>query len=786
VTEGRRRTMSERRRRVALLMTSPLFDDQWYASLVGRPLTRRQAVRHYLSPQRPPGSSPHPLFDPAHFAAARPAKVEGDDPLVAYLQGRLFRAPTHPLFEVRRYVAEHPSSLEHPGGPVAHYCEVGAAAGLRPNGWYVPAPDEPRGLVDWLVERRDEWLAREADQAPDRVPWERLVEQEQVTGLTSVVIATSGDWRAATRAVRSVAQEAEASHDDVEVLVVDTGGDLTTAAVLASMPHRFRGARLIAGAEQDFAVRSSSALAHVRGEVVAFLHDDTEVRPGWLEPLRGALRDPAVLGAQPLLVDSSGSIRSAGAAFPDPDGLPHPLLDTFPVEDAAGVQHAQLSALTGAALAFRFHDVVGVGGFDPLVGDELGDVDLCLRLANASQGGFRVLPGSAVVHHAPDREASSEQSLAGRQVFLDRWRGRLPADAASLWESQGYQVVRYEVRGTGSSDETLEAREPVLARWRPALQVDEPAPRLRWALKNPAPAGEAGEMWGDTHFARRLAEALRSLGQDVVIDHRSAFHRPSGRLDDVVLLLRGLTDYEPSPGQVNLMWLISHPELVTRRELEAFDQVFAASVSWSAEMSREWGLRIEPLLQATEPALFHPDLAEPDTGDRVLFVGGSRRQVRPIVRDAIEAGLPLAVYGNQWEGLIPQHYVRARYLANEELGAAYRSAGVVLNDHWEDMRLSGFLSNRLFDAVGAGARVITDDVTGLRDVFGSAVQVARDVDELRELASAPDLDAVFGPDEERRRQAAIIHAEHSFEARARTLVEYAARLWHDRVGAKKY
>jgi O-antigen biosynthesis protein len=229
------------------------------------------------------------------------------------------------------------------------------------------------------------------------------------------------------------------------------------------------------------------------------------------------------------------------------------------------------------------------------------------------------------------------------------------------------------------------------------------------------------------------------------------------------------------------MWLISHPDMLTRREVEVFDQVFAASVSWSAQTSERWGLPVVPLLQATDPELFHPARAQPDTGDRVLFVGGSRRQLRPIVREAIEADLPLAVYGNQWEELIPQHFVKAPYLSYEELGAAYRSAGVVLNDHWEDMRLSGFLSNRLFDAVAAGARVITDDVTGLRDVFGSAVQVARNVDELRALATASDRDSVFGSDEERRRQAARIHAEHSFDARARTLVECAVRLWRQRV-----
>ncbi len=54
------------------------------------------------------------------------------------------------------------------------------------------------------------------------------------------------------------------------------------------------------------------------------------------------------------------------------------------------------------------------------------------------------------------------------------------------------------------------------------------------------------------------------------------------------------------------------------------------------------------MLQATDHRLFHPDLAVPDTGHPVLFVGGSRKEYRPIVRAAVEARLPISIYGSQW------------------------------------------------------------------------------------------------------------------------------------------
>src|SRR5690606_31059764 len=113
------------------------------------------------------------------------------------------------------------------------------------------------------------------------------------------------------------------------------------------------------------------------------------------------------------------------------------------------------------------------------------------------------------------------------------------------------------------------------------------------------------------------------------------------------------------------------------------------------------------------------------------------------------------------EGILPAEFLAATYLPNDRLGAAYGAAGVVLNDHWEDMRLEGFLSNRLFDAVASGARVISDEVSGLGDLFGRSVQVARTPRELVDLSSAADRDAVFGEAAERRAVAERVRREHS-------------------------
>jgi GT2 family glycosyltransferase len=629
-----------------------------------------------------------------------------------------------------------------------------------------PSLDVP-GLETW----HDVVLSRHL------VPWDALAFRAAEPGTPSVVIPTVDDWRLTTAAVRSVVAAAEASRLAVRTIVLNNGSGVTASVVLDSLPLRFPGVRVVSMAvNHGFALGNNLALEAVEGEVVVFLNNDAEVRPGWLEPLITALDEPKALGAQSLLVYPSGSIQSAGIAFPACGGIPHVLLQGFPVEDAVGLGTARFSALTAAAMAMRVHDFVRFRGFDPLYRNGMEDVDLGLRMTDVTDGHFVVRPESVVVHHESQTPGRFGNSLNNRRILLDRWRDGMPADDVRLWRHVGFDVIRHEVGRHVSEDRRITPPQPVLRR-RPVISAIEPElPVLRWAIKNPAPNDASAEFWGDTHFARQLADALRALGQQVVIDHRPGFDRPSGRFDDVVVVLRGLAPYRPQYTQVNLGWLISHPDMLRRDEASSYDRLFAASVRWADEISGAWGIRVDPLLQATDPRLFHPDRARPDTGHPVLFVGSSRRKVRPMVRDAIDAGLPLAVFGREWEGLVPDGYVKAEYLPNEEVGAAYRAAGIVLNDHWDDMRLAGFLSNRLFDAVASGGRVITDDVVGLGDLFGRSVQVARDRTDLVRLASGANLDEVFGDDNERRSVAARIHAEHSFDARARELLATAVEI----------
>ncbi|MET0927992.1 MAG: glycosyltransferase, partial [Aeromicrobium sp.] len=294
-------------------------------------------------------------------------------------------------------------------------------------------------------------------------------------------------------------------------------------------------------------------------------------------------------------------------------------------------------------------------------------------------------------------------------------------------------------------------------------------PRLRWAVKIAAKGGPLGDEWGDTYFAADLVRGLRRWGQEAFVDRRGAHERPgSDHLDDVTLTLRGRWPAAAQPAATNVLWVISHPDEVPDDEItQGFDLVYSAGRTWADQTSARTSHPVRTLLQATDTSRFAPDGDAMD-GLGTLFVGRTRKVLRPVVRDAVAAGADLTVFGDGWDEFIDPSFVRAEHLDNALVPSAYRGARVVLNDHWADMAQLGFFSNRLFDAVASGARVVSDPVDGLDAVFGPSVRTYGTVDELRALLDPAS--TAWADDATIVANARRVAAEHSFAARAKVLL----------------
>lgn len=585
---------------------------------------------------------------------------------------------------------------------------------------------------------------------------------ERVSGRVSVVMLAFQEHRKTQISVDRVLKTTEGS--DVEVVLVDNG---SRPAVSRSLSVRYAHNERVSfhrlARNYNFSIGSNVGYARSTGEHVMFLNNDTEVRDGWLEPLVARLRNSGALGVQPVLVFPNGTIQTAGTVFLDRQGLPVHLLAGHPQEDALRHGGRELSAISAGAMLIRAETFERLRGFDPIFANGYEDIDFCLRAREELGGWFEVEATSRVVHEESQSPGRFARETENQRILLSRWAGLLPSTERRHYRTAGFDVPHLQPSPT-------HGRALVV---RPAVTAEDPVrgtvPRLRWAVKIGADAGAPGDRWGDVPFARDLGDALENLHQDVVIDRYGAFSRPTSYLDDVILTLRGRFPVAHQAGRVNIMWVISRPDLVTPEEVRGYDLVYAASPLWAQHMSELSGREVRVLHQATNGAKFNPALPLDESVDDTVFVGGARPEAsgRPIVSMALEASAEIGLWGPNWSSFAPAQAVRGDFLAFDDAPTVYRSAGIVLNDHWADMAQWGFINNRTFDAVAAGTPVISDYVEGL-EMFDGAVVPCADAETMAKLL----VDRSWQPSRSEMDQiSARVRTEHSFAARAGVLLD---------------
>ena len=699
---------------------SPLFDREFLALLDAHP-------------EGGPAAPPHPFLSLRQLPRdVQSAWARGDhSPLVAHLSSSAsLDRPLGPLFDPRRLAPAHRAQHDRPGGSFLAF--------LRDAEPSSPMPVAPghRGPIPTVEEARDALLRTARASRPGTTSAEprAVVGDPRRPGAVavSVVMLLDPRSRRPAHAVRR-ALDALDVHGEVDAVVVDVGLPVdkaldVTASFLAD--PRVTVLRAATGTTRGRAHNLGAAACS--GEVLAFLDAGIVPEPGWLGELQRGLESPGVLGVQPAVLDDASGIAAAGLVLDDPSG-PRAHLCGHPLGDVALVAGESFAALGGGALAVRRSDFTATGGFDPAREGLLLEADLCRRLRAARPGVFTVEPGSRVV-----RSETGSTPTERTDAAVDR-------NARRQAERPG-QAHAHRRRTPAGADSAL-----------------------RWGIRIASTPGSYGDVWGDTFFADSLASAIAGRGDHAVVYRRGRHDAPGSELDDVLLGIRGLEPIRPRAGCVNVLWIISHPDAVTGAELEGFDLVYSASATWAARATQRFGREVRTLLQATD---VHGSTAHETplgSGVPAVFVGSGRNRTRPAVQAALETGTPVVVYGPGWRETLPRRLHGGDHLANEDLAATYRRHGLVLADHWHDMAEAGFVPNRLFDAVAAGVPVVSSPLPGVEELFRGAVQVFRTPEELHSLVVGDARRRFPDPGTMIEIARSVAH-EHSFEARARTLL----------------
>ncbi|MBQ6444409.1 MAG: glycosyltransferase [Methanosphaera sp.] len=256
--------------------------------------------------------------------------------------------------------------------------------------------------------------------------------------------------------------------------------------------------------------------------------------------------------------------------------------------------------------------------------------------------------------------------------------------------------------------------------------------KYKIAIKIPAPSWNEAHKWGDFYLAEGLMKEFIKRGYAVKLQVLPQWGDDTDSICDAIIVLRGLSRYKTKLAHLNIMWNISHPDLVGLNEYCSYDYVFIASKKWAEKISSKIDTPVECMWQCTDTNRFYPDYNE-DYKHELLFVGNSRKVYRKIIKDLLPTEHDLAVYGSDWNKLINKKYIQADHIDNKQLRYAYSSCDILLNDHWDDMREKGFISNRIFDALACGACVISDDIDGLDELFENRVLTYTSPEQLKEL-----------------------------------------------------
>ena len=595
----------------------------------------------------------------------------------------------------------------------------------------------------------------------------------RVAAKTAVIFAAVGR---SERAAACLAATLEHTPADCRVLVV---GDAETVAGLAAILEKQPGRTTVVPAPpgQNHAQACNRGAAAADAVFLVFLADDVEPQPGWLELLLAAAEaaEAGAAGGQSHFPD--GCVAHAGIAVAQRSGVA-PLLAVRPFlgESPAVALPARTAAVQAVASEFmlvRAEDFRDAGGFDPDLGMDGQGADLCFKLASLGRTVIYEPASLAIRHAVPPARQPALAVDAGDARLQARWAGLVAPDILDDHDAVGPGPALSRPR----PDTPTPAPEPgygeALAHWWKRRRARSLPPRparpggVRVAVRV-SPASPRRPDREDTAIGRELADALARLGHAALVE----IGQPTGTQADIAVHIRGACRLYPRPGPVNVLWIVSHPELVTRAELDDFDLALCAGKPLLRQLAATTDTPCHHLPLAASAACLA--VARPHEKRLDLLYVGDYGHEPPfggngIVRDALEAGCAsLRVVGRGWAGKLPDGVLLQEDGPPEVLARLAAMARINLNGHGPAMARAGLVNRRAYDLAALGCFQISNPVPGLE---------ALGVTTYPHPEGLSQAIAAYLSDEEARNRAAALSRERcegeTFEARARTILELA-------------
>lgn len=229
-----------------------------------------------------------------------------------------------------------------------------------------------------------------------------------------------------------------------------------------------------------------------------------------------------------------------------------------------------------------------------------------------------------------------------------------------------------------------------------------------------------------------MEKAFSRVGYNVVSTTQDNLYPVNAEDAGVNFYVRGYTPYnelKTKDNAVNILYIRDY-EVLSQEELASFDGIATSSPDfYSYVMSTGYAAVFLP--EFTDPSVYYPT-PNPALVHNLLYVGDNERHSRAIAT-ALEAELPVEIYGRYWTGNIDAEYLKGEYIHENEIASYFSSAKINLVNVTENETKIGIIPSRIFDVASSKGFIIAPYNPQIERVFGDSIPMFKDAKELKEL-----------------------------------------------------
>ncbi len=229
-----------------------------------------------------------------------------------------------------------------------------------------------------------------------------------------------------------------------------------------------------------------------------------------------------------------------------------------------------------------------------------------------------------------------------------------------------------------------------------------------------------------------MEKAFARVGYNVVTTTEDNLYADASKDAGVNLYIRGygpFNEVKTNAKGVNVVYIRDYDSLF-EEETKVFDGVATSSPDfYNYLLGAGYAAAFVP--EFTDPSVFYPAPKKELERD-LLYVGDNDRPSTAIAA-AVEAKLPLEIYGRFWVGNIDDQFIKGEYIHDNDLGAYFSSAKINLVNVSAHEAELGIIPSRVFDIAASKGFMIAPYDKGIENVFGDAIPMYKNAEELKEL-----------------------------------------------------